>query len=70
MTGLLRGSMWDCASSSSLGRVRKRWIDTMTDYLKKRGLDVSQARRIVQNRSVWEGFVRGNSREVARGMTL
>ena len=31
MTRLLRGSMWDCVGSSSLGRPRKRWIDTMKD---------------------------------------
>ena len=24
----------ECASSQSVGRLRKRWIDTMKDYLK------------------------------------
>ena len=30
----------DCAGSYLVGRLRKRWIDTMKDYLKNRGLDV------------------------------
>ena len=30
----------ECAGSRSAGRPRKRWIDTMNDYLKKRSLDV------------------------------
>ena len=30
----------DCASSRSVGRPRKRWIDTLKDCLKKRGLGV------------------------------
>ena len=45
-----------------------RWIDTVKGCLKKRGLDVRQARRIVQDRSEWCGFVRGNAFDVARGM--
>ena len=40
-------------------RSRKRWIDTAKDCLKKRGLDVSQARKMVHYRNVWRGFVRG-----------
>ena len=35
------------AGSRSVSRQRKRWIDTVKDCLKKRGLDVRQARRIV-----------------------
>ena len=35
---------------------------------KKRGLDVRQARSIVQDRSEWRGFVRGYAWGVARGM--
>ena len=31
------------AGSRSEGRPRKRWIDSMNDSLKKRGLDVRQA---------------------------
>ena len=32
----------ECAGSSSVSRLQKRWIDTMKDYLKKRALDVEQ----------------------------
>ena len=44
----------------SLGRSRKRWIDTVKECLKKRGLDVREPRRIVEDRCVWRGFVKGN----------
>ena len=50
--------------SRSVGRPRKRWIDTVKECLKKRGLDVRQARRMVQDRYEWWRFVRG----VAWGM--
>ena len=33
--------------SHSVCRPQKRWIDTMKDYLRKRGLDLRQARRIM-----------------------
>ena len=33
----------ECVGSSSVGRLWKRWIDTVNDCLKKRGLDVKQA---------------------------
>ena len=39
------------AGSRSVGRQRKRWIDTVKECLKKRGLDVRQARRMLQDRS-------------------
>ena len=42
----------ECAGSWSVGRPRKRWIDTVEDCLKKRGLNVKQARRMVHDRSV------------------
>ena len=41
----------ECAGSRSVGRPRKRWIDTVKESLKKRGLDVRQTRRMVQDRS-------------------
>ena len=50
----------ECAGSCSVDRLQKRWIDTMKDCLRKRGLGVRHARRIVQDRSEWWGFVRGN----------
>ena len=58
----------ECAGSRSEGRARERWIDTVKDCLKKRGLDVRQARITVHDSSVWRGFVRGNARGVAQGM--
>ena len=35
------------AGGSLVGRSLKRWIDTVKDCLRKRGLDVRQARRLV-----------------------
>ena len=55
-----RGYVGKCVGSRSVGRQRKRWIDTVRDCLRKRGSDVRQARRMVQDRSEWRGFVRGN----------
>ena len=54
--------------SCSVGRLWKRWIETMKDCLKKKDLDVRLARRLVHNRSLWWGFVRGNALGVAQGM--
>ena len=54
--------------SCSVGRTRKRWIDTVKKCLRKRGLDVRQAGRMVQDRSEWWGFVKGNAWGIARGM--
>ena len=48
----------ECAGSRSLGRPRKKWTDTVKDCLKKSGLDVRQARRMVQDKSEWRRFVR------------
>ena len=39
-----------CAGSRSVGRPRKRWIDTVKDWLKKRGLDVRHATRMAHDR--------------------
>ena len=49
----------ECAGSPSVGRPRKRWIDTVKDRLRKRGLDIRQARKMVEDRSEWWGFMRG-----------
>ena len=40
------------AGSHSASRLQKKWIDTMNDCLKERGLDVRQVRRMVHDRSV------------------
>ena len=58
----------ECAGSCSVGRPRKRLIDAVKDCLRKRGLNIRQARRMVQDRSEWQGFVRGNAWGVGRGM--
>ena len=39
----------ECAGSCSVVRLRNKWIDTVKDCLRKRGLDVM--RRMVQDRS-------------------
>ena len=41
----------ECAGSHSFGRLRKGWIDTVKEFLKKRGLDVRQGKRMVQGMS-------------------
>ena len=56
------------AGSCSVCRLWKRWIDSMKDCLKKRGLNVRQARRMVHDRSIWQGFVKGKSWGIAQGM--
>ena len=43
----------ECAGSCSVVRLWKKWIYTMKGCLKKRGLDVRQARRMVHDRSIW-----------------
>ena len=58
----------DCAGSHSVGRLRKRWIDTVKEF-KKRGFGVKQARRMVNDWNEWQGFVRGNAWDVVWGMT-
>ena len=51
----------ECSGSRSVGRPKKRWIDTGKDCLKKRGLDVRQERRRVYDKSVQQESVRGNA---------
>ena len=41
----------ECAGNRSVGRTWKRWIDTVNECFRKRGLDVRQARRMVEDRS-------------------
>ena len=55
----MRVYVGECAGTRSMGKPRKRWIDTVKECLKRRGLDVRQARRMVQDRNKWWGFVRG-----------
>ena len=60
MIGSPREYVGECAGSYSVGRLRKRWIDIVKDCLRRRGLGVRQANRMVQDKSEWQGFVRGN----------
>ena len=57
-----------CAGSRLVGKSQKRWTDSVKDCLKKKGLDVRQARRMVHESSVWWRFVKGNAWGVAQGM--
>ena len=41
----------ECAGSRSMDMPPKRWIDTVKERLKKRGLDVRQACRMLKDRS-------------------
>ena len=61
-----RAYVGECAGSHSVGRTRKRWIDSMNDCLK----DVRQSRRMAHDRIVWRRFVRVNERVSLRGRTL
>ena len=56
-----------CAGSRSVDRPRKRWIDSVKNCLRKKGLDIRQAkkRKMVQDRSEWQWFVRGNTWGIA-----
>ena len=47
------------AGSRLVGRPRKKWIDIVKDCSRKRSLNVRQARRMVQDRSEWRRFLRG-----------
>ena len=49
----------DCVDICSVSRQQKRWIDMVKDYLRKRGLGIRQARRMVQDRSEWGGVCEG-----------
>ena len=46
----------ECVGSRSVGRTRRRWIDTVKDCLRKRSLGVRQAMRLGQDRSEWRGL--------------
>ena len=60
--------MVECAGSHLVGSPRKRWVDTMKKCLRKGSLDIGQARRKIQDGSVWWVFVRGNAWGIAWGM--
>ena len=41
----------NCVGNCLVGQLKKRWIDSVKDFLKKRGLNVGQARRKVHDRN-------------------
>ena len=43
-----RVNIGECGGSHSVGRLWKRWIYTLKECLRKRGLDVRKARRMVE----------------------
>ena len=45
--------------SRSVGMLQKRCIDTVKDRLKKRDLDVRQARRMMHNKRIWRVLLGG-----------
>ena len=53
------------AGSHLVGRPRKRLIDTVKECLKKTCLDIRQEKRMVQDRSEWQEFIKGTARGVA-----
>ena len=50
----------ECAGNRSVDRMRKRSTDTVKDCLRKR-FGCQETRRMLQDRSEWRGFVRGNA---------
>ena len=61
---LIKGYMWECMGSRLVGRPGNRWMDSVNDCLKKRGLNDGQARRMVyddRNERGSRGVVRGNT---------
>ena len=48
-----------CVGSCLVSRLQKRWINSLKDFLRKIGLDARQAKKMVQGRSEWLGFMRG-----------
>ena len=58
----------ECIGSHSVGRPWKRQVDNVKKYLKKRGLDVRQARRMVQDKSEWQRVCDGECMGHSLGM--
>ena len=63
MIGLPRVYVGDCAGNYSMGKPQKRWVDTVKECLRKKGLDVKQTKRMVQDRYEWQGFIKRNAWE-------
>ena len=59
--GLPRDYVGVCAGSCSVGRMWKKWTDTMKECLRKRGLDAGK-------QGEWWRLVRGNAWGIAQEM--
>ena len=50
--------LWECIGSRVVGRLRKKWIDSVNEcFIKKERLECSG---MVHDRNDWQGFVLGN----------
>ena len=58
----------ECTGTRSGSRPRKRLTDTVKECLRKRGLDMREARRMVKRRSKWRGIMKENAWNIAQGM--
>ena len=59
---------WECVGNHLVGRLQKRFIDSTNGCLRKRGLNVGQAGRMVYDMNEWWEFVRGNAWDIVREM--
>ena len=55
-----RGYVRECAGICSVGKPRRRWTDTVKNCLREGGLDVRQARRMMENKIEGRRLVMGN----------
>ena len=39
---LVKGCMWECVGTGLVGRPRKKWIDSVNDSPKKRGMKLAK----------------------------
>ena len=67
---MLRGSMQGNVQvvAQWVGRKTVSKVSKVKNSVRKRGLDVSQARRMVPDRSEWREFIKGNAWGVTWGM--
>ena len=67
--GRIAKRVYDVESMGShlVGRPRKRWIDSVNDCFKGRGLNAGEASRMMYSRSEWRELVRGSAWAIAQG---
>src|SRR5678816_2521990 len=49
----------ECAGYRPAGRPKKKWIDSVKEFLEERNVSLPKAKRKVHNKSEWRGFVKG-----------